>query len=219
MVRPSRSVLLCLSLSLSFVLPMDLVAQTRARGPRSDADREKVSQLIEKGDIAAARKLMASFVAETAAAAPSGSVDYEEIKACGFYPQETRLECIIEIKRRVGYSGPIGSFGSMEHVYFCVDWFNTGTFTQDGSAGQGSVQMHNESAGAVPPWHYAVYRDFNPFGGFRTSNAGATTTSVTNGPTRTVRAILSWFDAPTGCNYVPVWGNVLDFRIRLDPVR
>ncbi len=150
---------------------------------------------------------------------------WEQIRACGFYPQETRLECIVQINQRSGYGGPIGSFGSFEYVYFCVDWDNDGVFDTSPtlgsveSVGQGNVHMHDESARQRPPWHYAVYRDIDVPGGLRTNLGGATTTTVTNGPTRRARAILSWLYAPTNCNYVPIWGDIHNFRIRFDPIR
>ncbi len=207
-------------------------AQAQARRPPTTADRTRVLEAIGKGDFVGAEKLMQSLEAALPPGAPAaaptdgGSTYYEEIKACGFYPQETRLECIIEIKQPNGYAGPVGSFGSVEHVYFCIDYDNNGVFTQFESAGQGSVQMHDESAGARPPWQYAIYRDFNPFGALgsgpgplRTAPNGANAPTTTNAPTKTVRAILSWFSAPTGCNFQPIWGNIVQFRIRFDPIR
>ena len=188
------------------------------------ADRARVLEALGRGDVAGAEKVMLSLQAQLPAAPPpseiqGGSVFYEELKSCGLYTQSTRLECVIEIKQRNGYNGPVGAFGSVEHVYFCIDWNNNGTFTQLESVGQGSVQMHDEASNARPPWFYAVYRDFDPFGGFRTSNGGATAATVTNAPTLRVQATLSWFTAPTGCNFHPVWGNTIVFPVRLDPIR
>jgi hypothetical protein len=37
-----------------------------------------------------------------------------------------------------------------------------------------------------------------------------------NGAPRRARSILSWNLRPTGCDYRPIWGNVLDYNIRLD---
>jgi hypothetical protein len=37
-----------------------------------------------------------------------------------------------------------------------------------------------------------------------------------NGMTRNARSILSWALPPTNCNYQPIWGNALNYRIRLD---
>lgn len=217
-MRKVTSVLLAiLALALTATFTTSLAQKEQGPAPRTDSDRAKVSALIEKGETASAEKLMLEFQSKYNHSVQgfNFNVQYEEIKACGFYPQETRLECIIDIKRTNGYAGPIGSPGSTEYVYFCVDLRGSGLEP----VGMGNVQIHDESAGAQPPWQYAVYRDFNPLGGVRTSNTGNVTTTVTNGPTRRARAILSWFVAPTGCNFVPVWGNVVNFRIRFDPIR
>jgi hypothetical protein len=107
------------------------LAQTqRPSTSRPAVDRARVADMIRNGEFAAAEKTILEYQAASAAAPPGvsaapaseiGNVQYEEIKACGFYPQETRLECVIEIKQAQGHGGPIGSFGSAEHVYFCVD--------------------------------------------------------------------------------------------------
>lgn len=155
----------------------------------------------------------------------SGSVAYEQLRACGFYPQETRLECALDIKQRFGYGGNIGGFGSFEFVYFCVDWNCDGQFNPAEAVGMGIVHMHDESGGGSPTWQYAVYRDIDPPGQrspqclVRTGPGGPGVVTQTNGPTHAARAILSWFSPPTSCNYSPFWGNVLDFRIRFDPLR
>lgn len=200
----------------------NVMAQAEPAG-RAEAERERLSKLIEKGDTDAAEKmiyeLQLKMPKKNHVAQESFHTFFEDIRQCGFYPQETRLECIVNVKQSFGYGGPIGSPGTIENVLFCVDYNNNGSFDQSESVGEGSVAIHDESAGAKPPWHYAVYRDFDPRGGLRTTNDGASTTTKTNGPTLRARAILSWFVEPTGCNYVPFWGNVLDFRIRFDPIR
>jgi hypothetical protein len=196
------------------------------------SDRAKVLEALTRGDSAGAEKIVTELQAHLQAApavpglapAPaSGSIFFEELKNCGFYPQETRLECVIEIKQQGGYGGALAAAGpitgTMEHVYFCVDWLGpAGVYTQYESVGQGSVNMYDGPA----PANYAVYRDFNVFGGVRTRPApgipGAVMTATT-APVFTVKAILSWYYAPTGCNYVPVWGNILYFKVRMDPIR
>jgi hypothetical protein len=37
--------------------------------------------------------------------------------------------------------------------------------------------------------------------------------------TISARAILSWFAPVPSCNSAPFWGNTVNFRIRLDPIR
>ncbi|HEV7670593.1 MAG TPA: hypothetical protein VGS22_18895 [Thermoanaerobaculia bacterium] len=144
---------------------------------------------------------------------------YEELTACGLYAQETRLECILEIKRPSCYGTAIDGFGAFEHVLFCIDWNGDAVFSQSEVVGEVTTHVHNESNGASAPWNYAVYRDFVPPGGPRTDTGNTTTTTVTIGPTFQARAILSYNTAPTGCAFVPQFGNVLDFPIRLDPIR
>lgn len=150
---------------------------------------------------------------------PPEITTYEELTACGLYAQETRLECILEIKQTGCYGTAIDGFGAFEHVLFCIDWNGDAAFSQSEVVGEVTTHVHNESNGASPPWNYAVYRDFVPPGGPRTNLGNTTTTTVTIGPTYKARAILSYNTAPTGCNFVPQFGNVLDFPIRLDPIR
>lgn len=182
--------------------------------------RGRVTEALGKGETDAANKLLSELASKksnaSAAAGPvGGSVFYEEIRACGFYPQETRLACVMDIKQNGGYGGPIETFGSAEHVYFCVDWNGNGVFEQTESVGQGSVVMHDASARTS----YAVYRDINIPGGFRTHTSPGAALTETRAPILNAQATLSWVLPPTGCNFSPIWGNVFRFRIRLDPIR
>src|SRR4051794_18074478 len=79
----------------------------QATKPNDKATREQISEALSKRDFATVQRLLAP----SAQAVAEPSVVYEEIKACGFYPQETRIECVIEIKQPFGFGGPIGSFG------------------------------------------------------------------------------------------------------------
>jgi len=208
------------------VIVMVGAAGTNGLHAQTASDRAKVLEALSKGDAAGAEKIVSELQTHLQAApavpglapAPApGSIFFEELKSCGFYPQQTRLECVIEIKQTGGYGGNAAQTGTMEHVYFCVDWFAPSGYTQVESVGQGSVNMYDGPA----PVNYAVYRDFNVFGGFRTKPGGAGVLTTTTNPPNvfTVKAILSWNFAPTGCNYVPVWGNILYFRVRMDPIR
>jgi hypothetical protein len=188
---------------------------------KSDA-RARVSDALAKGDTAAAQKILSelsaaqkpSTVAAAPAPTPAWNTTFEEIRACGFYPQETRLECVLDIKQPSGYGGPIGAFGSFEYVSFFVDWANDGFQTTD-YVGSGIVNVTDGSAKT----NFAVYRDFNPPGGPRTSIGGASTTTTTTGPTFRVLAKLSWAIPSITPGQPVVWGNELMFTIRMMPIR
>ena len=147
-------------------------------------------------------------------------VTYEQLMGCGYDPQKSRFECTLRIKRVSGYGGDMGA-GSYEYVLFCVDWNMSGVFSNAEAVGTKSLHVHDEAAGNLPPWDYAVGLDFMPQGGVRTSDDLVTDMCVTQtqGPTYAARAILSWNRAPLGCEAKPTWGNVVNFRVRFDPER
>ena len=217
---PRRTfVSLLLATLVTFIVVVSPVSSQTGQVVNEGQLRARVADAVSKGDFNTVNSLLSDMAAKKAAALGgpvSGSLFFEEIRACGFYPQETRLECVIDIKQDVGYAGPIETFGSTEHVYFCVDWNNNGIFEPTESVGQGSVVMHDGSAKT----NYAVYRDINIPGGFRTfTSAPGVATTATRAPILNAQATLSWVMPPTGCNFSPIWGNVFRFRIRLDPIR
>ena len=147
-------------------------------------------------------------------------VTYEQLLTCGYAPQSSRIECTLRIKRTNGYGGDMGA-GSYEHVLFCVDWNHSGAFSDSEVVGSKTLHVHDEAAGNLPPWDYAIGLDFAPQGGVRTSDDLVTDMCVTQteGPTYKARAILSWNAAPKDCNARPTGGNVGNFRVRFDPER
>jgi len=179
--------------------------------------RGRVSDALAKGDTATAQKLMLDLSASLklspgAAAVPQWNTFFEEIRACGLYPQETRLACVIDIKQQGGYGGGISSFGSFEYVSFFIDWANDG-FTSTDYVGTGIVHLAEGSAGTS----FAVYRDFGPPGSLLRSRVGSASTSTVTG--YNALAKLSWtFPSITPGAPVP-WGNELQFRIRVLPIR
>lgn len=194
-----------------------------------DANRDRIVRALAQGDAAGAERLFTELSAASTKA-PSGiqngSIAYEELKACGFYPQETRLECILDIKQPGGFGGGAPSRATHEFVSFCVDWNCNGSFSADEAVGLGIVHMHDDFPTlAQPPWQYAVYRDIDPPGSLsqqchmRTAGGGGGVLTTTKPVTIKARAILQWFAPVVGCNVSPGWGNFVDFRIRLDPVR
>lgn len=204
------SVLVAVGLSTAAVMAQEPVPTLAA----ADAGRGQVAAALSKGDLAGAEKLMATAGIAGPAAAAGGNINFEQIRSCGFYPQETRLECTIEIKQPAGYGGPIGSSGTFQFVAFYIDWHGNGWQRSD-YVGSGIVHITDGSAKT----NFAVYRDFNPPGGPRTQNNNNMAPTNTNGPILRARAILSWGTPIGGPNQVPVWGNVVDFQIRFMPIR
>jgi hypothetical protein len=73
--------------------------------------------------------------------------------------------------------------------------------------GHDSVHLANEIFGQQPTWQFAVIAN---------ANDNLQTVQPMNGATRRARSILSWALPPNNCNFQPIWGNALNYRIRLD---
>ena len=130
---------------------------------------------------------------------PSGNTTYEELTCAGFNPQTRELEGVIQIKLNGGYSGGLCTAGSTEYVSFFA--FVGGSWQPLGTA---TVNVHDLAA--ITPGHplmYAVYRISN-----FTEMACQDLTGVP------LRAILSWQTAPTGPDFVPVWGNIVNTNVQ-----
>jgi hypothetical protein len=131
-----------------------------------------------------------------------GSIYFEEMPCCGYDPQRRQFGCPVKIKQRFGFGGaPLP--GSREYVLNCVA--DNNNVLQP--VALDSVHLANEMFAKVPPWQFAV---------IASANQNLHTVQPMNGVTRNARSILSWGLRPTGCNYLPIWGNVINYRIRLD---
>ena len=130
---------------------------------------------------------------------PAGDTTYEELTCAGYNPQTRELEGVIEIKLNAGYSGGLCTAGSTEYVSFFA--FVGGSWQALGTA---SVNVHDLAAVAAGnPLMYAVYRISN----FTEMSCD----ELTGVP---LRAILSWQTAPTGPEFVPVWGNIVNTYVQ-----
>ena len=137
-----------------------------------------------------------------AAVSNLGSLYFEEMSCCGYDPQRRQFACPVKIKQNFGFGGtPLP--GSREHVLHCVA--DAAGVLQP--VGRDSVHLSNASPGSVPTWQFAV---------IAAANQNLYTVYPMNGQTRRARSILSWGFTPTNCNFVPIWGNALNYRIRLD---
>jgi len=144
-----------------------------------------------------------------AAQLQNGNTFFETLKCVGYYPQERRLEAVLTLNQRYGYGGTLpGAFnGSMQYVSFYVDWNGDGNFDDFSEAVCSSYVQVYDPGTHKPPICYAVYRDIIP------------PKMQPEGSVITVRAILSWNSKPTGPNFRPVWGNVVQCQIRHQPVQ
>jgi len=147
----------------------------------------------------------ASFVAAArecgAAISNLGSVFFEEMPCAGYDPQRRQFAAPIKIKQSFGFGGaPLP--GSREHVLHCV----ADAIGVLRPVGHDSVHLA-DSPNQAPTWQFAV---------IAAANDNLQTVYPMAGSTRRARSILSWALTPTDCNYTPIWGNALNYRIRLD---
>ena len=129
----------------------------------------------------------------------SGNTSFEQLLCAGYNPETRELEAVVQIKRNAGYSGGLCTPGSTEYVSFFA--FFGGVWQ---TLGTGTVKVHDLAAIAPStPVNYAVYRLSN----------------LTSMPCQKLagiplRAILSWQQQPTGPNFVPIWGNVINTHVQ-----
>lgn len=148
----------------------------------------------------------ASFLAAArecgAAVSNLGSIFYEEMSCAGYDPQRRQFAAPIKIKQTFGFGGaPLP--GSREYVLHCVA-DPAGVLRP---VGQDSVHLSDALPGNVPTWQFAVIAN---------ANNNLWLVQPMNNQTRRARSILSWGFQPTDCNFQPIWGNALNYRIRLD---
>jgi hypothetical protein len=129
---------------------------------------------------------------------------YEELMCVGYNPHLEQLHAVVHVKKSSGYLGGICSSGSPEFVRFFVDWNNNGQWVF-----VGMVRFAAHDIPGQKPLEYALTVDVEAKGKLCT---------VENLPT--VRAILSWNDPRYADDpaFIPVWGNVVDGRIQIEPV-
>ena len=153
------------------------------------------AQLVPSTFLTAARQCGASV-------SNLGSLFFEEMSCSGYDPQRRQFASPIKIKQTFGFGGaPLP--GSREYVLHCVA-DASGTLLP---VGRDSVHLADAIGNQFPTWQFAVIVN---------ANENLQTIYPMNGQTRRARSILSWALAPTGCNYTPIWGNALNYRIRLD---
>jgi hypothetical protein len=129
----------------------------------------------------------------------NGDTSFEQLTCAGYNPQTRTLEGVIQVKQNSGFSGGLCTSGSTEYVSFFA--FVSGAWQSLGTA---RVQVYDLAAASpANPINYAV---------FRISNV---TEMLCNDLTGVpLRAILSWQTEPTGPDFIPTWGNVVNTHIQ-----
>lgn len=136
-----------------------------------------------------------------------GNTTYEEIKCAGFHPQHNRLDAVVFVKQPFGYGGGICAGGTQEYVRFYLSFDNGATWVDQGLT---SFTAHDVPSGATggKRLEYAVSLPSQP------PRKWCTVPNIIR-----ARAILSWnaVPPPDSPHWTPVWGNVHDTRIQVDP--
>ena len=139
----------------------------------------------------------------------TGNTHYEELACVGYHPQQERLEAVVYINQPSGYGTDVCGFGTPEYVRFYLS-FDNGAAWQD--QGMTSFQAFNIPEGTD--------------GGKRLEYAVMLAADVKRklclfDPLIRMRAILSWNNPPPANqpNWVPVWGNVREATIQVEPFR
>jgi hypothetical protein len=217
----ARRILLAVSTAVLVSLPSAALAQETVCGPEvkeeivkalagvPDANKPAVEKdLYAKYQYCAldAQQVPSSFFVAArecgAGVSNLGSLFYEEMSCSGYDPQRRQFASPIKIKQTFGFGGtPLP--GSREHVLHCVA-DSSGTLVP---VGRDTVHLANAIGDSRPTWQFAV---------IVSANENLHTIYPMDGSTRRVRSILSWQLTPTDCNYTPIWGNALNYRIRLD---
>ncbi|MGH9664101.1 MAG: hypothetical protein ACRD9L_06740, partial [Bryobacteraceae bacterium] len=132
---------------------------------------------------------------------------YEELECIGLYPERNFLEAVLQVKRPYGFLGGLCDKGSHEYVRFFIDWNGDGDFIDfDEDAGFSAVAVHDIPQVGQHRLCYALGRQF------RALRANCQHPYIVR-----VRAILSWQQVPTGPNFIPVWGNVVECWVQIRP--
>ena len=174
----------------SFIMPSPPPVQRKKGAAKAELPISQFSQIALGPELEA---IIAAIAAQ------QGNTTFEQLTCAGYNPATRTLAGVISIKRSSGYSGDLCHAGSTEYVGFWV--FHGGAWHPLGTA---QVQVHDlEAADPGNPIEYAVFRGAHL--------PEYLCHDLTGLP---LRAILSWETPPTGPNYIPTWGNIVNTHVQ-----
>ncbi len=139
----------------------------------------------------------------------ASSTFYEELGCLGYQPQQRHLEAVVYQYQPSGYGTDICGPGTPEYVRFYLSYDNGATWVDQGIT---SFQAYNipEGTDASKRLEHAVSLPVNPIRKFCFFD-----------PLIRARAILSWNNPPppNQPNWVPIFGNVREETILVEPFR
>lgn len=139
----------------------------------------------------------------------AGNTHYEQLACVGYHPQQERLEAVVYVYQPSGYGTDVCGPGTPEYVRFYLSSDSGATWQDQGIT---SFQAHNipEGTDGGKRLEYAVSLAVDPRRKFCFAD-----------PLIRVRAILSWNNPPPANqpNWPPVWGNVREAIIPVEPLR
>jgi hypothetical protein len=132
--------------------------------------------------------------------------NFEEIGCVGFQPQFNRLEAVVFVKQPSGYGGDICSNGTPEYVRFFMSHDDGATWDHLGITSFRAYDVPEGTKGKKR-LEYAATLKISP------KKQWCFYEKICK-----VRAILSWNQAPPiDPNWKPVWGDIHDTYIQIDP--
>ncbi len=139
----------------------------------------------------------------------AGNTFYEELGCVGYHPQQRMLEGVVYVYQPSGYGSDVCGPGSPEYVRFYLSFDHGANWADQGMT---SFQAYNvpEGTEGSKRLEYAVSLEVKPPRKKCTANHLIL-----------VRAILSWNNPPPANQpgWTPVWGNVREATIQVEPRR
>jgi hypothetical protein len=135
----------------------------------------------------------------------NGDTDYESLGCVRYIPLLDRVYASINIRQDAGYSFHVGHRSSKEYVRFYLSYDHGVTWHDKGLS---AVNVLDEP-GEKPRMHL-VTKKIDLCEDYVCIEKGAQ-----------IRAVLSWNTPPPACTpgWTPLWGNIAETQIQIEPLR